>query len=195
MPANVYECMFLLDTNKVAGNVAEAQAQLHIILERHHCEMLASRPWDERKLAYPIKKGGVSHKKGLYYLTYFRTEGQNIAALEKDFALVELVLRMLVQAIEPKLVDAMLAVARDERAVALQTVNDPVDDDILGGGGGGRDRDRDRDRGPRDRDDRGPRHRAEGGEGGEEEGGRPPRRPAEAGTGSAPAPAGDRGRG
>src|SRR6266852_5628125 len=142
MPANVYECMFLLDTNKVAGDVGAAAKQLHAILERNQAEVLASRPWDERRLAYPIKK----HKKGLYYLTYFRTEGKNIAALEGDCALNELILRALILAIDPKLVEAMLAMARDEHAVALQTVNEPPSDDeeMLGGGGGDRGR-----RGPR----------------------------------------------
>src|ERR1700736_3193002 len=103
MPANVYECMFLLDTNKVAGDVPAAAAQLHTILERNHAEMLASRPWDERRLAYPIK----NHKKGLYYLTYFRTEGQNLVNIEHDCSLTEMILRMLVLKVDPKLVDAM----------------------------------------------------------------------------------------
>jgi len=48
MPANVYECMFLLDTNKVAGDVTAAAQQLRTILERNQAEILASRPWDER---------------------------------------------------------------------------------------------------------------------------------------------------
>jgi small subunit ribosomal protein S6 len=139
MPANVYECMFLLDTNKVAGDVNAAAKQLHAILERNQAEVLASRPWDERRLAYPIKK----HKKGLYYLTYFRTEGKNIANIERDCALNETILRCMVLAIDPKLVEAMLAMARDEHAVALQTVNEPPPDDeeVLAGVGG--------DRGPR----------------------------------------------
>ena len=76
MPANVYECMFLLDTNKVAGDVPSAAKQLHGILEKNHAEILASRPWNEQRLAYPIK----NHKKGLYYLVYFRTEGNNLVA-------------------------------------------------------------------------------------------------------------------
>jgi len=72
MPAkvNVYECMFLLDPTKVAGDVSAAAQQLHAVLERNHVEILASRPWDERRLAYPIG----THKKGLYYLTYFRPQ-------------------------------------------------------------------------------------------------------------------------
>src|SRR5947209_12376987 len=110
MPANVYECMFLLDTNKVAGDVAAAQKQLHAMLEKNHAEILASRPWDERRLAYPIK----NHKKGLYYLVYFRTEGKNIVGVEHDCALNEMVLRTLILSIDAKLVDIMLQLARDE---------------------------------------------------------------------------------
>jgi small subunit ribosomal protein S6 len=131
--------MFLLDTTKVAGDIPAAVKQLHAILERNQAEILASRPWeDNRKLAYPIR----GQKKGLYYLTYFRTEGKNVDAIERDFKLVELVLRMLVLKIDPKLVDIMLQLARDEHAVALQTVNAPPEDELGGRGD-------DVDRGPR----------------------------------------------
>jgi small subunit ribosomal protein S6 len=157
MPANVYECMFLLDTNKVAGDVQAAAKQLHGILERNHAEMLASRPWDERRLAYPIG----NHKKGLYYLTYFRTDGKNVVNIEKDCKLNEMIVRMLVLRVEPKLVDAMLSVARDEHAVALPTVHqeepgegEPVAAGAPAGGEGGNGRDR-APRGPRG--PRGPR--------------------------------------
>jgi small subunit ribosomal protein S6 len=140
MPANVYECMFLLDTNKVAGDVHAAAQQLHTILERNQAEVLASRPWDERRLAYPVK----GHKKGLYYLTYFRTEGKNVVGIEHDCALNETILRALILNIDPKLVDIMLQLARDEHAVALQTVHEqPGDEDLVGVGNS------DMDRGPR----------------------------------------------
>ncbi|HXG12384.1 MAG TPA: 30S ribosomal protein S6 [Gemmataceae bacterium] len=118
MPVNVYECMFLLDPTKVAGDLPGAAKQLHAILERNHAEILASRPWDERRLAYPIK----GHKKGQYYLTYFRTEGKNLINIERDCALNEMILRQLVLKVDPKLVDIMLQVARDEHALALQSV-------------------------------------------------------------------------
>lgn len=136
MSATVYECMFLLDTNKVAGDIPTAQKQLHALLERNHAEILASRPWDERRLAYPVK----GHKKGLYYLTYFRTEGANIVNLERDCALNEMILRMMILHVEEKLVEPLLAVARTEHAVALQTVNEPPEDEALGGGDGDGDR-------------------------------------------------------
>jgi small subunit ribosomal protein S6 len=121
MPANVYECMFLLDTNKVAGDIPAAAKQIHAILERHHAEVLASRPWDERRLAYPIR----GHKKGLYYLIYIRVDGKEIIPLEQDLILNEMILRYLVLHIDPKLVDIMLALARDEHALALQSVQQP----------------------------------------------------------------------
>jgi small subunit ribosomal protein S6 len=112
--------MFLLDSTKVAGDVPAAAKQLHGILERHQAEILASRPWDERRLAYPIG----NHKKGLFYLTYFRTEGKNLKPIEQDVALNEMVVRSLVLKIDPKLVDTMLALARDEHAMALHNVQD-----------------------------------------------------------------------
>ena len=153
MAANVYECLFLLDTNKVSGDVPNAAKQLHAILERNHAEVLASRPWDDRRLAYPVK----GHKKGLYYLTYFRTEGKNVVGIERDCALNETILRALILNIDPKLVDIMLTLARDEHAVALQTVNEPPDDEAgrpseesrgpRRGGPGPRHRDADKDKG------------------------------------------------
>src|SRR5947207_14347486 len=116
MTANVYECMFLLDTNKVAGDSANAAKQLHAILERNQAEILASRPWDERRLAYPIK----GHKKGLYYLIYFRAEGKNLLNIERDFALAKLILRTMALRIDPRRVDPMLTLDREDHAAPRQ---------------------------------------------------------------------------
>jgi small subunit ribosomal protein S6 len=135
MPANVYECLFMLDTSKVAGDVPAAVEQLHGILQKHKAEILASRPWDERRLAYPIG----NQKKALYYLVYFKADANQIVGLENDFRLNELILRQMILRIEEKLVDAMLAVARDPHALALQSVVEPPSDDFsdFGGRGGG----------------------------------------------------------
>jgi small subunit ribosomal protein S6 len=120
MAANVYECMFLLDTNKVAGDVAAAETQLLNLITKHNAEPLAHRPWDERRLSYPISK----HKKGLYYLMYFRTEGKNVVNIERDIVLNEMILRSLVIKIDPKLVDTMLALVKSEHAPALHAIHD-----------------------------------------------------------------------
>jgi small subunit ribosomal protein S6 len=123
--------MFLLDTNKVAGDVQAAQKQLHTILEKQQAEVLASRPWDERRLAYPIG----NQKKGLYFLIYFRVESKKLAEIEHDVKLNETVLRHLVIRIHPKLEETMLTLARDERALALQAAAEevPGEGDEVGG--------------------------------------------------------------
>lgn len=143
MPANVYECMFLLDSTKVAGDIQAVDKQLRAILERHSAEVLISRPWDERRLSYAIE----NHKKGLYYLTYFSSEGKNLVNIERDCSLNETIIRSLVLKIEPKLVETMLNVAKGEHATALHNIHDDPSDDITGGGDDRRGR---REREPRD---------------------------------------------
>jgi small subunit ribosomal protein S6 len=120
MAANVYECMFVLDSSKVAGNLETADKALRGILEKHNAEVLVSRVWDERKFTYPIG----NHKKGIYYLTYFSSEGKNLVPIEQDCALSEMILRMLVLKIHPKLVETMLSLAKGEHAVALHNMQE-----------------------------------------------------------------------
>jgi small subunit ribosomal protein S6 len=137
MPANVYESLIMLDTAKMAGDLPAAQQQLHAIMEKHHAEVLASRPWDERRLSYPIR----GQKKALYYLLYFKTGSENLVAIEHDLKMNETVLRVMVLRVEEKLVDTMLALARDEHALALQSVvEEPDDFGDMGGGRRGGDR-------------------------------------------------------
>src|SRR5258708_730454 len=116
MPRNVYEFMFILDTSKIAGDLPAAVQQLHGTFEKHGGEILASRHWDERKLAYPIG----NQKKGEYYLIYVRCDAKEVVGIEHDFKLNEAILRYLVIFIDPKWEEQMLAVARDEHALALQ---------------------------------------------------------------------------
>jgi small subunit ribosomal protein S6 len=120
MAANVYECMFILDSSKVAGNLETADKSIRALLEKNSAEVLVSRLWDERKFTYPIKK----QKKGIYYLTYFSSEGKNLVPLEHDCALNEMILRMLVLKIHPKLVETMLSLAKGEHAVALHNMQE-----------------------------------------------------------------------
>ena len=128
MPANVYECMFLLDTSKVAGDVANADKQLRTIFERNSAEVLVSRPWDERRLLYPIR----NQKKGLYYLTYFSAEGKNLTGIENDCRLSEIILRQMILRIDPKLVETMLSIAKGEHAVALHNLQEDPNDGASG---------------------------------------------------------------
>jgi small subunit ribosomal protein S6 len=125
MPANVYECMFILDSTKVSGNIENADKVIRGILEKHNAEVLVSRQWgDDRKFTFPIKRNTVNHKKGIYYLTYFSSEGKNLVPIEHDCALNEMILRQLVIKIHPKLVDTMLSLAKGEHAVALHNMQE-----------------------------------------------------------------------
>lgn len=131
MPANVYECMFLLDTNKMAGDEAGTIKQLQGLIERNHGEVLASRRWMESsKLAYPVQ----GQKRGLYWLIYFRCEGQYMTDVETDFRLNELVLRYMITKVEPKFVDRMLPLGQEGGPLFLVTVNEPPLEDTLSGG-------------------------------------------------------------
>jgi small subunit ribosomal protein S6 len=107
LPVNTYEGMFLLDSAKVAVNWEEALHQVQEILTRHESEIIASRQWDERRLAYAVE----GHKKGTYLLAYFRTEGSNIKEIESDCRLSDLVLRDLILKVHPKLIDHLVTQA------------------------------------------------------------------------------------
>src|SRR5437763_2525087 len=120
MPANVYECMFLLDSTKVAGDVPAADKNLRTLLEKNNAEVLVSRPWDERRLSYPIR----NQKKGLYYLTYFSADGPSLPGIERDCTLNEMVLRQMILLIDPKLVETMLSLAKGEHATALHNIQE-----------------------------------------------------------------------
>jgi small subunit ribosomal protein S6 len=109
--------MLILDSGKYNTDAAAVVSQVHGVLEKRHCEVLASRVWDERRLAYPIS----GHKKGTYYLIYFRADGRGLSQVEQDFHLTEPILRFLNLRIRRQLVETMLAVARDEHALAIQT--------------------------------------------------------------------------
>src|SRR5260370_33262914 len=107
MSVQHYEVIFLLYSTKTSGNIDGAKAQLHATLEKYGAEILASRPWDDRRLAYPIK----GQKKGLYYLTFFKANSLKITEMEHDFRLSEIILRHLVSHIDPKWLTEMLEVA------------------------------------------------------------------------------------
>jgi len=118
--------MLMLDTTKVAGDLQAVVQQIHGIYEKHKAEVMASRPWDERKLSFPVRK----QKKALYYLTYIKTDSQAVKAIEHYLVLNEAILRYLFLRIEPKLSETMLALARDPHALALQAANEEMVDEF-----------------------------------------------------------------
>src|SRR5579885_622449 len=109
MPVELYETLFLLDSNKLSADPDAVRGHLHALLEKHGGHVEVSRPWDDRKLAYPIKK----QKKGSYHIVYYRMEGRHQAEFERDLKLNEAVLRHLTSHVDPKWADAVMDVARN----------------------------------------------------------------------------------
>ena len=99
MPVHTYEGMFLLDSAKAATAWDDTVKHVHDILTKHSSEIVASRQWDERRLAYSIGP----HKKGTYLLTYFKTEGSKLKEIVSDCHLSDLILRELILKVHPKL--------------------------------------------------------------------------------------------
>src|SRR4051812_34644224 len=96
--------MFLLDSTKVAVSWDDSVKHVHDILTKHQSEIVASRQWDERRLAYPVE----GHKKGTYLLTYFKTDGSTLKDIVADCHLSEIVVRELILKVHPKLVDHLV---------------------------------------------------------------------------------------
>jgi len=107
LPTNLYEGMFLLDSTKAATAWEDTVKHVHDILTKHHSEIVASRQWDERRLAYPVE----GHKKGTYLLTYFKTESANLKDIAADCRLSDIILRDLLLKVHAKLADHLVTQA------------------------------------------------------------------------------------
>jgi small subunit ribosomal protein S6 len=99
--------MFLLDSTKVAVSWDESVKHVHDILAKHQSEIVASRQWDERRLAYPVE----GHKKGTYLLTYFKADGSALKEIVADCHLSDVILRELILKVHPKLIDHLVTQA------------------------------------------------------------------------------------
>jgi len=86
-----YEAMFLIG-QAAAADLAGVIEHIKEIMTRGHAEIIAMRKWDERRLAYEIKK----QKRGLYILCYFKAANTDLPHIERDCNLSEKVLRALI---------------------------------------------------------------------------------------------------
>jgi ribosomal protein S6 len=122
MPVELYETLYMLDANKMATDGDLIRESLHSSLSKYNAEILVSRPWDEsRKIAYPIRKQNITHKKAYYYIIYYRMESKNQLELDGDMRLgmTDYLLRYMTSKIDPKYADMMLDVANREQAAGF----------------------------------------------------------------------------
>jgi small subunit ribosomal protein S6 len=105
---NVYESMVIFDPNKYAQNPAVLGATVPDLVTKLGGEVLVSRLWQEQKLAFPID----GHKKGAYWLTYFRLDSDKLTEYNRELRINEMVVRTLTLKVEPRLVEALVEHAK-----------------------------------------------------------------------------------
>jgi small subunit ribosomal protein S6 len=89
--AQIYEGMFLLDNEVVRAGWREAKAVVTDILTKNGAEVRTARRWDERRLAYPVRR----RRRATYLLAYYTIPPEGIHGLVRDLDLNETVLRYL----------------------------------------------------------------------------------------------------
>jgi small subunit ribosomal protein S6 len=83
--------LFILDSNRYARDASGVSGTIPSMIEKLGGEVLANRLWNEQKLAYPIK----GHRKGTYWLTYFRLDSARLTEFNRQCRLNENILRNL----------------------------------------------------------------------------------------------------
>ena len=118
MAQNVYEGLFIFDANKFARDHEALPKAVEEMITSEGGEVVVSRLWEERRLAYAIK----GQRKGAYWLIYFRQDGDKITGLNRACELKSGVLRHLVLKIHPRLEEPILEHAAAGGAPASETV-------------------------------------------------------------------------
>jgi small subunit ribosomal protein S6 len=90
--SKLYEAMFLVDSALAASDWDGINVAIKKILKKEKAKVLYMKKWDERKLAYDIRR--VS--RGTYILCYFKAPGSVIQQVERDVQLSEKIMRVLI---------------------------------------------------------------------------------------------------
>ena len=108
MAQNVYESMVIFDPNKYAQDPGGLGGTIPGLVAKFGGDVLVSRLWQEQKLAYPID----GHKKGSYWLTYFRLDASKLVEFNRELRINEAIVRSLTLKVEPRLVEALVEHAK-----------------------------------------------------------------------------------
>jgi small subunit ribosomal protein S6 len=106
----VYEGMFLLDANKYSRDPSGVSGRVGEMIEKCGGEILVGRLWAEQKLAYQIG----NHRKGAYWLTYFRADVARVSELTRATQLNGDVIRHMVMTVDPRLVETLVRHAQGQ---------------------------------------------------------------------------------
>jgi small subunit ribosomal protein S6 len=102
---NVYEGMFILDSNRYSREASATPGMIADLIEKCGGTMLANRLWEERRLAYPID----GHRKGAYWLTYFKLDPLKLAELNRQCQINDAILRTLFLKVDPRISETLVS--------------------------------------------------------------------------------------
>ncbi|MDR1958835.1 MAG: 30S ribosomal protein S6 [Planctomycetaceae bacterium] len=109
MKENVYEGLFILNSELYARNPDEVSGQITPFVESLGGEVLLSRLWEERRLAYPIQ----GYRRGTYWLTYFKLDSQKLTELTRQCQITDSILRFLFLKVDPRIVETVVEHAKE----------------------------------------------------------------------------------
>ena len=92
----LYEAMFLVDSADAGSDWDGVIAAITKTLERAEVDIVSMTKWDDRRLAYEIKRKA----RGTYILCYFRSDGQNNHQIETAVQLSEKIIRVLILCVD-----------------------------------------------------------------------------------------------
>lgn len=126
--------MCLLDNREVKAGWQPLKDSVSGLFQKHGAEIVSSRRWDERRLAYPIK----GQQRATFLLTYFKASTQQVSGIRRDLQFKESVLRSMVlqceevpqQAFEPEAEFDVNAIPLDDKpeAKAAPEAAEPADE-------------------------------------------------------------------
>jgi small subunit ribosomal protein S6 len=105
LAVNVYEGLFIFDSNKYSKDPTTVSGHIATLVQQHGGKILASRLWEERRLAYPIN----GQRKGTYWLSYFNLDSLQLAELNRQLALDENIMRSLVLKIDARIAETLVS--------------------------------------------------------------------------------------
>ena len=112
----LYEAMFVVEPQAASTRWNETAQEIETVLVRHGGSIVRLDKWDERKLAYPIKK----RARAGYALCYFEAPPEAITKIRAEYGISETLLRHLILICEGKLRDRKESRPVPEPAVAAK---------------------------------------------------------------------------
>ena len=116
----LYEAMFLIDSAEAAKDWDGIIDLITKMLNKIDAQVVLLKKWDERPLAYAIKRC----TRGTYILSYFKADGRKITELERDVLLSERVMRALILRVDHLTEEEVIKKMTEVRAPAPVVADD-----------------------------------------------------------------------